>query len=166
MGDLVDGNTFEIDAFAQSDTTGVLAAIGMNTFFSGRNASDIAISSAIKDSPGLIANSVGPDMTDNINLLRFAGLKDQVIESLDSLTPGEYYRKLATNIGLDISVKDIRQENIEAALQNLSNQQSELSGVNINDEAAQLLVFEQMFQAMAKYLSALQTSLSSVMELI
>jgi flagellar hook-associated protein FlgK len=51
-------------------------------------------------------------------------------------------------------------------VQNLANQQSEISGVNINDEAAQMLVYEQMFQAMAKYLTTVQSSISSLMEII
>jgi flagellar hook-associated protein FlgK len=49
---------------------------------------------------------------------------------------------------------------------NLTNQQSEISGVNINDEAARMLIFEQMFKAMAKYMSTLQSSLATIMEII
>jgi flagellar hook-associated protein 1 FlgK len=166
IGDLSDGNTFEVDAFAQSDTTGVLAAVGMNTFFSGRNASDIAVCSDISDTPGQIAVATGPDMTDNTNASRLAGLRDQTISDLDSLTPGEYYRRLVTDIGLDLSVRQVSQENIEVIVQNLANQQSEISGVDINDEAAKMLVFEQMFKAMAKYLNTVQSSLSTIMELL
>ncbi|MEJ2648352.1 MAG: flagellar hook-associated protein FlgK [Sedimentisphaerales bacterium] len=165
-GDVVNGNTFEVDAFAKSDTTGVLAASGINTFFSGRNAFDIAVSSDISDDPERIAASIGADLTDNENLLKLAALRDLQIDELDSMTAGEFYRRMVTDIGLEISTKDIRQENIQAAIQNLSNQQSEISGVNINDEAAQMLVFEQMFQAMAKYLGTVQNSLSTMMELL
>ena len=166
VGDFVDGNTFEVDAFAQTDTSGVLAAVGLNTFFSGRDASDISVSSDITSSPARIATSLGSDMTDNVNILRLAELNEQTVTELDSMTPGEYYRKLVTDIGRELSVKEIRQENIESTVQSLENQQSELSGVNINDEAAQMLVFEQMFQAMAKYMSTIQESLSTIIELL
>lgn len=60
----------------------------------------------------------------------------------------------------------MRQDNIEVMVQNLANQQSEISGVNINDEAAKMLIFEQMFKAMAKYLNTVQSSLSILMEII
>ena len=165
-GDLADGNKFEVDAFTQSDTTSVLAAAGINTFFSGRNASDIAVSSDISDEPGRIAAAIGADMSDNENLLKLAALRDLQIDDLDSMTAGEFYRRMVTDIGLEVSTRDIRQENTKAAIQNLSSQQSEISGVNINDEAAQLLIFEQMFQAMAKYMGTLQNSLSTMMELL
>ena len=166
VGDLVDGNTFEVDAFGQTDTSGVLAAVGMNTFFSGKDASDISVNPDISSSPNRIATSLGSDKTDNANIFRLADLHEQAVTELDSMTPGEFYRRLVTDIGRELSVKEIRLENIEATVQNLKNQQSEISGVNINDEAAQMLVFEQMFQAMAKYLNTIQKSLSTVMELI
>ena len=63
-------------------------------------------------------------------------------------------------------VKQMRQDNIEVMVLNLTNQQGETSGVDINDEAAQLLVFEQMFQAMAKYISTINSSIASIMEII
>jgi flagellar hook-associated protein 1 FlgK len=165
-GDLVGGNTFEVDVFADTDTSSVLAAAGINTFFSGKNASDIEVSSDLLDFPGRIATALGADLTDNTNALRLASLRDQAFTDLDSMTPGDYYRQLVTDLGLDLSTRQVRQDNIEAIVQNLSNQQSEVSGIDINDEAAQMLIFEQMFKAMAKYLSTIQSSLSTIMELL
>ena len=165
-GDLADGNTFEVDAFAETDTSGFLAAVGINTFFYGTDASNIAVCSDISDSPGRIATALGADMTDNTNVLRLAGLADEAMDELGSFTPVEFYRQLVTDIGLQLSVKETRQDNIEAIIQNLASQQNEVSGVDINDEAAQMLIYEQMFQAMAKYLDTVQTSLSTLMDLL
>ena len=165
-GDLADGNTFEVDAFTETDTSGFLAAVGINTFFYGTDASNIAVCSDISDSPGRIATALGADMTDNTNVLRLAGLADEALDELGSFTPVEFYRQLVTDIGLQLSVKETRQDNIEAIIQNLASQQNEVSGVDINDEAAQMLIYEQMFQAMAKYLDTVQTSLSTLMDLL
>jgi len=82
------------------------------------------------------------------------------------MTPGEFYRQMVTDIGQQLFVKQARKDNIESMVQNLGNQQGEISGVNINDEAAKMLVFEQMFKAMSKYLSTVQSSLSTLMELL
>jgi flagellar hook-associated protein 1 FlgK len=165
-GDLNDSETFEVDAFSDTDTSGVLAAVGLNTFFSGNSALDMAVCSDIANSPSRIATALGADMTDNTNALRMAGLKDQAISSLGNLTPNEFYRQLVTDVGQTVSVKEMQEDNIEIILQNLIEQQSEVSGVNINDEAAQMLVFEQMFQAMAKYMNSVQTLMSSLMEVV
>ena len=167
-GDLAQSNNdyFEVDVFADTDTSGLLAAAGVNTLFSGSSASDMAVCSEISSTPSRIATSLGGDMTDNTNAVRMAGLKDQALSSLNSLTPEDFYRQMVTNIGQDISIKQMRQDNIEVIVQNLANQQSDISGVDINDEAVQMIVFEQMFQAMAKYLNTIQSTMSSIMELI
>jgi len=165
-GDLVDGDSFSINVFADTDTSGVLAAAGINTFFSGSSASDIAVCSDINTTPGRVAAALGADMTDNTNALRMAGLRDQAVTSLNSMTPGEFYRQMVTDIGQQLFVKQARKDNIESMVQNLGNQQGEISGVNINDEAAQMLVFEQMFKAMSKYMSTIQSMLISLMEIV
>ncbi len=166
IGDLVGGDSFSIDVFADTDTSGVLAAVGINTFFSGSSALNIAVCSDIAATPGRVASALGADMTDNANALRMAGLRDQTVTSLNSMTPGEFYRQMVTDIGQQLFVRQARKDNIESMVQNLGNQQSEISGVNINDEAAQMLVFEQMFKGMSKYLSTVQSLLLSLMEII
>jgi flagellar hook-associated protein 1 FlgK len=166
IGDLADGDSFSIDVFADTDTSGVLAAVGINTFFSGSSALNIAVCSDIDATPGRVASALGADMTDNANALRMAGLRDQKQTGLNSLTPGEFYRKMVTDIGQQLFVKQTRKDNIESMVQNLGNQQSEISGVDINDEAARMLIFEQMFKGMSKYLSTVQSLLLSLMEII
>jgi len=165
-GDLVDGDSFSIDVFADTDTSGVLAAVGINTFFSGGSALDIAVCSDIAATPGRVASALGADMTDNANALRMAGLRDQAVTSLNSMTPGEFYRQMVTDIGQQLFVRQARKDNIESMVQNLGNQQSEISGVNINDEAARMLIFEQMFKGMSKYLSVTQSLLLTLMEIV
>ena len=165
-GDLNDEETFKVKVFGNTDTSGVLAAVGINTFFSGSGAMDMAVSSDISDDPRRVATALGADMTDNANALRMADVKNQAVDSLSSLTCGEFHRQLITDIGQQLSVKKIRQDNLETMIQNFLSRQSDVSGVDINEEAAQLLIFEQMFQAMAKYMNTVNSSISSLMELI
>ena len=165
-GDFGAVDSFDVDVFADSDTSSLLGAIGINTFFSGSSAIDMAVCSDISDTPGRIATFLGADMTDNTNVTRMAGLKDEAISGLNNMTPVKFYRRLVTDVGQQLFLTGMREDNIEVIIQNLANQQAEISGVNINDEAAQMLVFEQMFQAMAKYLNTVQSSISSLMEII
>lgn len=165
-GDLANGDSFSIDVFGNSDTAGLLSTVGINTFFSGDSAVNMAVSSDIIDDPRRAATSLGAEMNDNANAARMFNLKDKAISELSGLTCGEFYRQLVTNIGQDLSIKQMRQENIEVMVLNLNNQQSEISGVDINDEAAQLLVFEQMFQAIAKYMATVNSTMATIMEII
>jgi flagellar hook-associated protein 1 FlgK len=165
-GSLNAGETFDVDAFSTSDTSGLIAAVGINTLLSGTNASSIAVCSEIAATPGRVASALGAGMTDNTNALRMHGLKNQAVTSLNSMTPEEFYRQLVTDIGQQLFVKEARKDNIESMIQNLNNQQGEISGVDINEEAARLLAFEQMFQAMGKYMSIVNSSLLTLMEML
>jgi flagellar hook-associated protein 1 len=165
-GNLNAGDSFEADAFANTDTSGLLSAIGINTFFAGSGASDMTLADNVVDNPGRIATAMGSDLTDNANAQRLASVGETEISGLNSLTAGQFYRQLVSGIGQQLSVKQMSQSSIENLVQSLVSQQSEISGVDANDEAAQMLVFEQMFQAMAKYLTTVNTTLASLMNIL
>ena len=165
-GDFGAGDSFDVDAFASSDTTGVLSAIGMNTLFSGASAASMMVRSDIVSSHTRIAAALGADMTDNTNALRIASIKDLAISNLNSMTAPEYYRRLATNIGTLVSGRKMNQDNVEVIVQDLAKQRDEISGVDINDESARLLLMEQMYKATAAFMRTVQTSLATVIEII
>ena len=165
-GELNNGEHFRISAVANSDASGLLAATGVNCFFSGIGASSIDVCDFVKDNTGYIAVSKTVEMTDNANALAMARLGDTAMSALGQLTPKAFYRQIATNIGNDISVGEMREENAQGVWRNLCTQRDEISGVDINDEATKMLVFERMFQAMAKYIDSVSESLDTLMELM
>lgn len=165
-GDLNDGDNFTIEALANSDTSGLLAAAGLNTFFAGSGASDIEVAKAIVDQPDRIGTAIGQEGTDNVNAQRLADLSKETVESLGDMTVGDFYRKAVTYLGQVISVKQTSADSIDAILKDLNGQQSDLSGVNINDEATQMLMFQQMFGAMAKYITVVKSSIDTIMDII
>jgi len=129
-GDLADGNTFEVDAFADADTSGVLAATGMNVFLTGKEAADMAVHDDIVDDPGRIATALGADMTDNTNALRMTDLRNRQIASLESMTPAEFYRRLTADIGQQVAVKQYTRI--------ISRQWFRVSGINRTKSAASI----------------------------
>jgi flagellar hook-associated protein 1 FlgK len=163
VGDFGAGDNFEVEAFSSTDTSGLLAATGMNCFFSGSGALDIDVRQEIAEDPTRVATSLGADCTDNYNVLRMAALINEPISDLGDMTIGTFHRKLVTDIGQQMIVRQMQKENLEVVMQNLNNQRNEVSGVDINEEAAQLLMFEQMFQSMAKYLSTVKSTMESLM---
>ena len=120
----------------------------------------------IAAAPGRLATATGSGLTDNAVALQLARVRDEALESLAGMTPNQYYQRAVSDLGQQVSLKQTQQENAESMLQNLEMRRNEISGVDINDEAAQLLVFENMFQAVAKYLNTLQTAMATLMELL
>jgi flagellar hook-associated protein FlgK len=166
IADVKNGDFFNLDVFSSSDTSGLLSATGLNTFFSGIGALDIAVCNDIVQNPERIATASSATMDDNINVKKMSDLDDKAISDLGNLSCNEFYRQMVTGIGQDLSIVQTEKENIETMLVNLTNQQNEVSGVDINDESAQLLVFQQMFQSIAKYMSTINQTLQSIMDII
>ena len=65
-----------MEAFATTDTSGLLAVTGLNAFFSGSNASDMHVCSDIADHPNRIATAMGSDLSDNAAILRLSTVHD------------------------------------------------------------------------------------------
>ncbi len=166
LGELNAGDSLDVEAFATTDTSGVLAATGMNAFFSGASALQMQVCDEVARAPDRIATALGADLTDNTAALQLAAVRDETVAGLGGMTPTEYYHRTLAGLGQQVALKQSRQENIQAMIQNLGLRRNEISAVNINDEAAQLLIFERMFQAMAKYLSTLQTTMTTLMEMV
>lgn len=152
-GTLKLGEKFQVTAVAESDSSGFLAAAGMNAFFTGTNASTIAVRDAVLADPKNLATSIGSAGTDNINVRRMADLADSRLTELGDFTPGDYFHQVVTGVGQDIAFRQARQTSLEGAMAQLENERQNVSGVDINEEAAKLLVYEQLFQAVAKFMS-------------
>jgi flagellar hook-associated protein FlgK len=165
-GNLVADDSFKVNVFADTDTSGFLASAGMNTFFSGTSASDMKVCDDIIERPDKIATASGGDFSDNSIIMKLAAMNDEEFTELDNLSFGEYYSKMVTGIGQDITTSQTKQASLELVVQNLTNRQSEISGVDVNQEAAQMLVFEQMYQAMAKYLATQQALMTTLMDAV
>lgn len=160
------GEEFTVQALASSDTSGLLAGAGINAFFAGNSAATIAVSDEIIQSPGRIATGIGAEMTDNVNVLRMSDLQDQGLAGLGGVTPVEYYRRLATRVGQNVAARQTRHDSLQNVMDALLRRRNDVGGVDVNQEAASLLMFERMFQAMAKHINAQDKSIQLLMELI
>lgn len=165
-GTLNNGETFTVEALADSDTSGLLAAAGMNAFFEGNSAIAMAVRQAVLARPELLATAVEAELSDNRNVTRMAQIGQTPSAALAGVTPSEYYRLLVTNLGENVRLRQARRDSLENVLGQLANQRDAVSGVDLNEEAARLLVFERMFQAAAKLIAVSDQALQFLFEII
>lgn len=163
-GDLWAGDTFDIQALADSDTSGFLSAAGMNTLFTGDSALSIGVRRELFDNPSLLASSSSAAGGDNFNVARMANLAQEQLQGLGNTTMQDYFRQMVSGVGQDVATRDSRQKALDSVQQQLSNQRDGVSGVDINEEAAKLLTFQRMFQAMSKFISTQDQSMQYLME--
>ena len=57
----------------------------------------------------------------------------------------------------------LREESAGTIWKNLSQQRDEATGVDMNVEATKMMTYEQMFQAMAKYINVIANTMQEIM---
>lgn len=151
-------------AVANPDTAGILSALGINGFFSGSDASSIAVNPAIVADPSLVAGSKSGQPGDTTNLQKFAAIQNQQLVSGQTLS--DNFANQAASVGSDVqSLAD--QQTVQTNLvQSLNNQEQSVTGVDTNQELAQLLNYQRMIQGASEFMSTVNTALDSILTII
>lgn len=115
---------------------------------------------------GTVAGSSPPTPegpTGDSNLVTMANLANVGIVS--GISPASYFSNMVTSLGSLTS--EVQSENTaqQAALTQLQDQVNTISGVNLNDEAAQLETFEQSYQAASKLFTTLDQIMVAALNL-
>lgn len=150
-GVIAAGDEFSLDVVSDSDTTDILSALGINTFFSGSGASDIAVNDTISNDVSLIAASTG-EVGSNTNALRIAQLQDST-NAVSSTTFADYMHQITSGLGEEARNAYKLEENYTVMQKSLENRRDEVSGVNMDEEMVNLVRFQQAYDASAKYIS-------------
>jgi flagellar hook-associated protein 1 FlgK len=151
-------------AFA-SDTSGVLAALGINTFFTGTAAGNIAVSAELLSDPAKFAASrtgIGAD-TDNAVVL--AAFLNQTLDEANGASLAILQDRLVANVAQGASVARSVTEGFRVFEEDLKGQHLAVSGVSLDEEAVRLIAFQRAFQATAKYIATLNELLGVLVEL-
>ena len=80
-----------------------------------------------------------------------ANLQNEPIVS--GQTAGDYYSNLIDQVGNDVSNATSEQEAVGLVLQQLTNQQESISGVSLDEEATNLVMYQQAYEAAARVIS-------------
>jgi flagellar hook-associated protein 1 FlgK len=146
-----------------NDTSGVLAALGLNVFFTGTSANDIGVSEAVADDPSLFAASSGGIGADTDNALILANFVDQKLSSHDNETLGDMYSNIITGVAQNSSQAASNASVAATYVSSLQSQESSISGVSLDEEAVNLIIYQQVYQASAKFIATISDLLDSLM---
>jgi len=151
-------------AFAD-DTSGVLAALGIGTFFSGSTAGDISVNAAVRTDPGKFAASQGGIGADTENGLELAGFFDRSLESKNGDSLAILYDRLTGDTTQAAAVSRAVAEGFRVFQQTLEGQHLAISGVNLDEETVRLIQFQRAYQANAKFISTAADLLETLINL-
>jgi flagellar hook-associated protein 1 FlgK len=124
------------------------------TFFSGANASTIAVDPAIMGNVSLIAaSSISGQTGNSTNALALASLRTAAL--VGPATVDTAYSTLVTQIGSDAQDASRTLANASALSDSLENRRQSVSGVSLDEEMANLTRYQRGFQASARALNAM-----------
>ncbi len=141
-------------AFA-NDTSNVLAALGLNTFFAGTSAATIHVNSVVQDAPATFAASAGGIGADTQIAVELAGFLDRPLEGKNGASLAVLYDRLISGVAEGSSISRALADGARVFEGTLRGQKLAASGVNIDEETVRLIAFQRAFQASARYIAAL-----------
>ena len=125
------------------------------TFFTGTNASNFALSSTVANNPGSVLTGTSGNASDGGVALSISNLATAPVASIGNQTIGGYYTQLVGQIGTDGQNANTAQTTQQAISQQVQSQISSITGVNMDDEMTNLLRFQRSYQAAAQALNTL-----------
>ena len=143
--------SFTNDTVSDTDTSNVLTALGMNTFFKGNDASTIGVTQYIQEDVSRIAASSNFTPGDNKNALRLGDLKDTA--TTNNTTFNDFLQGAVAELGIETRQRNSEKEAFGTLLLNMENQRQEISGVSIEEEMIDIIRFQKAFQASARYIT-------------
>jgi flagellar hook-associated protein 1 FlgK len=145
-----------------------IALDGVSTgavFFSGSNASDIALNTVLKNDPSRIQASSNGEPGNNGVALKLAKMANQTQSALGNLIFSERYNQTVANLGQALNSTNNQMQDQDAVNRMLARQRDSISGVSVDEEMANLIVFQRAFQASARMITTLDELLQSVINL-
>lgn len=162
---LVIGSDPDVEFAVGADTSGLMAALGLNTFFSGNGSTTIAVNEAVvqdrnKICAGLINGGFEGNVGDNDTAKAIANLASKNVNipptglnKGTSTSLAGYYGVLVGKVGSDTADAKFNWSYNKTLAQDLDVRQSEISGVNLDEELTVLIKFQNSYKAAAKLIT-------------
>lgn len=150
------------------DSSGVLAALGVGSFFTGQDAGDIAIRAELRADPRLIATSLSGALSDGDNAGRIANLAARTSTSsmLGHRSIQDYHEAIISDLAVEASAALTAHEAAYSIYESLVAQREAISGVSLDEEAINLSKFETAYQGAARYLGVVDALTNEIMALL
>ncbi|MFM7280979.1 MAG: flagellar basal body rod C-terminal domain-containing protein, partial [Planctomycetia bacterium] len=160
------GDRLQIEALADSDTSDVLVGLGMNAFYAGAGAEDMAVRADLALDPRMLSVSKSGAVSDNGALEALLDIRDMSVDAFAGISFGEYYGDLVGGVGFDIEAATNAREVEQFLTDTLNTRREQISGVNIDEELVNMIQFQQSYSAAARYITVVNATSEEVLRLL
>jgi flagellar hook-associated protein 1 len=150
------------------DTSGVLAVLGVNSYFTGSTAADIAVNAALMSNPSLLSvgKIVDGVFIENAAALEMAGLQDLSLDALGGVSLSGSWIETVQELGVKTDAARTRADASMVVRQSLEAQRAAVSGVSIDEESINLLTFQRQYQGAARFISVVDELTQTLIALV
>ncbi|MEQ1824830.1 MAG: flagellar hook-associated protein FlgK [Pirellula sp.] len=149
-----------------SDTSGILSAMGINTFFNGDSAANIAVRADLIENPSHLAISNKGIGNGADNAILMAEVFTRSNELLGGRSINGLYDELISDTTREINSQRSVTDGLRNFQQTLEAQHLGISGVNLDEEAVKMLLYQRAFQASSKLIATAAEMLDTLVNLI
>jgi len=162
----IDTDTSDFQVSFSDDNSDTLAVLGINTFFTGKDAFDIEVNPVLAANPRLIAaaasGATGANPGNNNNALAIAALRDQAIPELNGLSLTQHWSRHVEDFAVRQAQARQQFQADTVIHEGLATQQQSVSGVNADEESIDLIQFQRAFQASARLLTVIDEMMQTL----
>jgi len=147
------------------DSSHVLAALGINTFFQGSDANDIAVNSQVAGNPNLLAAAQNGDPGDNKTALAIANFPTTTQSVLGNQSWTDAYNGMINGIATTSAQATSNASSTLDVVQTLQTQQQAVSGVSLDQETVNMLQQQRSYQGAAMFISTVNQMMTSLLNI-
>lgn len=152
-----------------ADDSRVLAALGINTFFTGSTAGDLDVNQILRTGrqagAKFSAGLAGEFGENNENALRLQGLSDETLEGVTGGSISGTYNQLINDTTQGATVAASVADGLRVFEGALDASAQAVSGVNLDEEAIDMIQLQRTYQASARYIRTLTELLDILVNL-
>jgi len=161
-GTLNAGDTFRIPLAADSDTSGLLSAIGTYDLFAGARPGAVKVNAALLKNPNRLSVSQSGEPGDNRIAAKLAALGREQVLSGGTATFVEFLSLASAESGLRVAQSNSELEGLRQLGDFYTEQRQSLSGVNPDEELIRMLEFQRMFEAAAQLMTSVNETMDTL----
>ncbi|MFW6169870.1 MAG: flagellar hook-associated protein FlgK [Planctomycetota bacterium] len=162
---LLESESSDLEFAFGDDSSGVLAALGINTFFTGSMGADIQVQDTLKEDPAKLAFSSGGVGHDSRNGEQLAQMLTMPLESRDGASLESIYQEWMGATAQESSLAQAIAEGHQSFHATLEAEHLGLSGVGLDEEAINMMNFQRNYQAAAKIVSTISELLETLLRM-
>jgi len=147
------------------DSSGALAALGVNTFFQGTSSLDIAVNDRLLADQRLLATGRGGGPTDNRNAVAIAKSLESGNEALNGLSPERFYEQMVGSVAASAATQQAVTNGFTSFRDTLKTQREQTSGVSLDEEAIRVMNLQRNYQAAARIISVVDELLNTLINI-